>query len=182
MSLSRSRDPDLEEPSAVSWSDLGDEDGAVLSLEAVLGRTAIVKAVAVPRRSRTQTGETPIMGEGAIARWLALHDRACEMRAALRPGDRVGERQVQRAIRSLFVYEHEITPKTRWQARVRLWERDQHERLPPFVDRRRWTRCRCSHCQAGVPRQWPVMGLPRVVACRVSGTEVARRNPGTIRW
>ena len=46
----------------------------------------------------------------------------------------MGFRQVQRAIRSLFLYEHVITPKTRWQARVCLWERDRFERLPPFVE------------------------------------------------
>jgi hypothetical protein len=86
------------------------------------------------------------MGEGAVARWVALHDRARELRAALHPGDGVGARQVRRAIRSLFLYEHVLTPKTRRQARTFLWCRDRGDRLPPFVVRVGWSRCRCARC------------------------------------
>ena len=143
----RSTDPDPLNQVLLLLSDPCEEEGPVASLETLLQQTPVLKAVVVPQRARSHPGETPIMGEGAIDCWLALHDRARELRAALRPGDSVGERQVQRAIRSLFLYEHVITPKTRWQARCRLWERDRLERLPAFVEQVRWTQCRCTRCQ-----------------------------------
>jgi len=159
-----SADVDLPNHAVFALSDLCAEDGAVVSLEALLRQTPILKAVVVPQRARTRPGETPILGEGAIDRWLALHDRASELRAALQPRDSVGERQVQRAIRSLFLYEHLITPKTRWRARIRLWERDRLECLPSFVEQRKWTQCHCWHCQAQNPRSQPFTCRPRAVA------------------
>ena len=159
----RSTAPDLPNHPVFALSDRCEEDSIVVSLEALLRRTPLLTAVVVPQRARTHPGETPILGEGAVARWLALHDCARDQRAALRAGDSVGERQVRRAIRSLFLYEHVITPKTRWQARTRLWERDQSECLPSFVEQVEWTRCRCSRCQASgtgrSPR--PLSALPR---------------------
>lgn len=164
MPRTRRTDPRTPKQPADLLSDLAGDDGAVLSLEALLGRAAFLKAVVVPQRARTSLGETPIFGEGAVARWVALHDCARDLRAALQPGDCVGERQVQRAIRSLFLYEHIITPKTRWQARVRLWERDRLKSLPSFVEQRRWTQCHCRRCQADILRPQPSTGRPRAVA------------------
>jgi hypothetical protein len=156
----KSTAPDLPKHAVLALSDRCEEDSTVVSLEALLRRTPLVKAVVVPQRTRTHPGETPILGEGAVTRWLALHDCACDVRAALRLGDRVGERQVQRAIRSLFLYEHVITPKTRWQARTRLWERDRSGCLPSFVEQIRWTRCRCWRCQTSERSPRPLGGLP----------------------
>jgi hypothetical protein len=157
MPRSRSTDLGLSNHPLFALSDPCAEDTPVVSLEALLQRTPLLKAVVVPQRARTHPSETPIQGEGAIDRWLALHDRARELRAVVRPGDSVGERQqVQRAIRSLFLYEHVITPKTRWQARCRLWERDRLENLPAFVEQLRWTQCRCARCQPGASSQQPV--------------------------
>jgi hypothetical protein len=164
MSRSRRTGPATQHHPADLLSDLAEDHAAVLSLEAIFGRTPLLKAMAVPRQARACPGDTPIFGDGAIARWIGLHDRACEMYAALRPGDSVGERQVQRVIRSLFLYEHLITPKTRWQARVRLWERDKSEQLPPFVEQRRWTQCRCSRCQASGCSPQPVSHLRQAIA------------------
>jgi hypothetical protein len=152
----RSADPDLPNKVILPRSDPCAEDTPVVSLEALLRRTPLLKAVVLPQPARSHPGETPILGEGAIDRWLALHDRARELRAALRPGDSVGERHVQRAIRSQFLYEHVITPKTRWQARSRLWERDHLEKLPAFVEQLRWTQCRCARCQPEASSPQPV--------------------------
>jgi len=93
------------------------------------------------------SGETPIEGPGATARWIALHDRASGLRAALRPGDIVGEGAARRAVRSLFAYEHQITARARRRARASLWARDRPgEALPPFAERVAWARCRCARC------------------------------------
>jgi hypothetical protein len=162
MPWSTSREPGLQQLADLA-SDLSGDDEPVLSLEFLLGRNDLLHAT-LPQRPRPQLGETPIFGEGAVVRWVALHDRACDLRVELRPGDSVGERQVQRAIRSLLLYEHVVTPKTRWQARVRLWERDRLESLPPFVEQRRWTQCHCWRCQAGISRPQLSTGQSRAVA------------------
>lgn len=106
-----------------------------------------------PARPREHREETPIHGHGAVARWLALHDRAYALRAALHPGDGVDERQALRAIRSLFLYEHQLLPATRRQAHAALWRRDRAEPLPVFAERARWSRCRCAVCQPAIHQQ-----------------------------
>ena len=106
----------------------------------------LLRVEAPPPRRRAYPGETPIEGTGAVARWIALYDRASTLRATRRPGDGVATRQAQRAIRSLFLYEHQLAPKTRRQARTALWRRDRDQALPSFGERTRWARCRCSHC------------------------------------
>src|SRR5262249_27847096 len=93
-------------------------------------------------------------------RWVALHDRARDLRAALRPGDLVDERQVRRAIRSLFLYEHQLTPKTRRQARTCLWHRERpNHPLASFVARIGWSRCRCARCQSPTAAEVGSMGV-----------------------
>ena len=110
-------------------------------------RGGLVRVEAAPPRRAEYPGETPIEGHGAVARWLGLHDRACQLRAALPPGDGVGARQAYRATRSLFLYEHQLTAKARRQARTSLWRRECTEPLPAFAERARWSRCRCPQCQ-----------------------------------
>lgn len=110
-------------------------------------RGGFVRVEAASPRRREYPGETPIEGQGAVARWLALHARARQLRAALPPGDDVGEHQARRAIRSLFLYEHQLTAKARRQARTALWRRDRAEPLPNFAERSRWARCRCQGSQ-----------------------------------
>jgi hypothetical protein len=115
-----------------------------------LVRTGALTGAYVPTFTSSYVGDTPVEGAGARARWLALHDRAVALRAALRPGDIVGERQVRRALRSVLLYEHQLSGQTRRQARTDLWRRDRSdEPLPPFVERVRWARCRCGQCSAG---------------------------------
>jgi hypothetical protein len=130
-------------------------------------RDGRVQVAFPPPRQTGYRSETPIEGEGAVERLIALHDRARTLRAALRPEDGVGARQVQRAIRSLFLYEHQLTPRTRRQARTVLWCRDRAEELPPFVERVRWARCRCPDCQT-----------PQYVQ---PATRAARQGPDLVR-
>ncbi len=110
-------------------------------------RDGLLRMAPPPPRRGEYPGETPIEGAGAVARWVALHDRARALRAALRRGDGVGACQVQRAIRSLFLYEHQLTSRTRRQARTTLWRRECADGLPAFAERARWSRCRCTGCQ-----------------------------------
>ena|SRR5215469_1450398 len=87
MQWSRNTDRGIPQPPAVLLSDPDDDNILVLSLESLLGRERRLQAaVLLPQRPQPEPGETPIMGEGAIARWLALYDRARDLRAALRPG------------------------------------------------------------------------------------------------
>jgi hypothetical protein len=93
-------------------------------------------------------GETPTDGEEAAGRWLDLYDHAIELRARLCPGDIVQTRNVRRALRSVLLYEHQITPKARRLARLALWSRSHSGPLPPFAVRVRWGQCQCARCQA----------------------------------
>ncbi len=103
----------------------------------------------VPTPPSGYVGDTPVEGAGARARWLALYDRAVALRTVLRPGDSVGERQVRRALRSVLLYEHQLSARTRRQARSDLWRRDRSdEPLPLFAQRVRWARCRCGQCSS----------------------------------
>jgi hypothetical protein len=126
---------------------LTDADCHVTDLQRLLRDGALRVAPPPPQRAEYR-GETPIEGEGAVARWTALYDRARDLRAALCPWDGVARRQAQRAARSLFLYEHQLTPKTRRQARTSLWRRDRAEELPAFAERASWARCRCPACQS----------------------------------
>jgi len=133
------------------WDDSGTGDALWYTtrdpaLEDLLGRGSLGGGVVPPTPRTGYVGETPVEGEGATARWAALHDRARDLRAALRPGDVVGERQARRAVRSLFLYEHQLTPRARRRARTLLWARDRPGEAPPFAERVRWARCRCAGC------------------------------------
>ena len=55
-------------------------------------------------------GETPTDREEAAERWLDLYDHAVKLRAQLRPGDIAQTKNVRRALRSVLLYEHQITP------------------------------------------------------------------------
>jgi len=98
-------------------------------------------------------GETPTDGEEAAERWLDLHDHAVELRAQLRPGDITQTKIVRRALRSVLLYEHQITPKARRLARLALWSRTHSGPLPPFSVRVRWGQCQCAHCQASAAQE-----------------------------
>lgn len=93
-------------------------------------------------------GETPTDGEEAAERWLDLHDHAVELRAKMCPSDVVQTKNVRRALRSVWLYEHQITPKARRLARLTLWSRTHSGPLPPFSVRVRWGQCQCARCQA----------------------------------
>ena len=104
----------------------------------------------VPRRVSAQdfiAEDTPDEGPGAIARWVALLDRAEDLQAAADPTHPCAQRQVRRATDSLFLYEHQLTPDTRREAREFLWQRDRSEPLPTPVTRLEWANCRCRACR-----------------------------------
>jgi hypothetical protein len=69
-------------------------------------------------------GETPCEGEGAVTRWLDLYDRALQLRTELQALDLVATRTALRAVNSLFLYEHQLTAKTRYRVRRALWHRE----------------------------------------------------------
>jgi len=91
-------------------------------------------------------GETPREGTGAIARWMGLYDRAEQLRRTAAQQDPCVRRQVLKAIESLFLYEHQMLPHARRQARERLWLRDQTTPLPPEGTREEWGLCHCRPC------------------------------------
>jgi len=144
--VSRSTSSKYAQLEGASLLDPALEDQRLTDLMRLIQRGAVGLSLPSQRHS-AYPGETPYEGAGAVARWLALHDRAVELRAALRPGDVVAERTVRRALRSVLLYEHQITPTTRRQARTELWRRAHDGPLPPFAVRSRWARCHCAHCQ-----------------------------------
>src|SRR5262249_6813423 len=109
---------------------LPDDQEALWCLQTSLLNGGLLRYELPSARLRGHPGETPTEGAGAVARWMALHDRARDLRAAVLPGDRVGMRQVRQAVRSLFLYEHQLTTKTRRRARTDLWQRDWSGPLP----------------------------------------------------
>lgn len=123
-------------------------------LERVLNGELLHPALIVSRSLDAE--ETPVEGARAVGRWMALHHRAFELRVSLVPGDVVGARHVKRAVRSLFLYEHQLTPKTRRHARTILWQQAMQRPLPDFVVRAQWAKCRCPRCQ---PILWTVSAL-----------------------
>lgn len=108
--------------------------------------------------------ETPVEGPSAVARWVALLDRAEELQREADPEHPCAQRQVRRAIDSLFLYEHQLTPKTRRRAREYVWHRDRADDPLPAISahgpqdrpalcrcprcRSEWERCRCPTCRA----------------------------------
>jgi hypothetical protein len=132
----------LEDPSA-NLSTLHD-----LRRRARDGRLRIVPVPpAVPLEREVHTvSETPVEGSGAVARWVALLDRAEYLRRDSSSDHPTLERQVARAIDSLFLYEHQVLPAARRQAREYLWQRDRAEPMPPPQQRAEWVRCRCRRC------------------------------------
>jgi hypothetical protein len=111
-------------------------------------RDGFLRHAVTPPYSVEYLGETPTDGEEAAERWLELHDHAVKVRAQLSPGDIVQAKNVRRALRSVLLYEHQITPKARRLARLALWSRTYTGPLPPFSVRVRWGQCQCARCQA----------------------------------
>lgn len=133
-------------------------------LERVAGGELLHPDAAAPQRAASP-GETPTEGAGAVARWIALHDRARALQSSMKANDIVAAHQVQRAVRSLFLYEHQLTAKTRRRARTALWQRDQRSPLPTFVGRAQWATCRCPRCQ---PAMWIVPAASRSLLLRTA--------------
>ena len=94
--------------------------------------------------------ETPVDGPGAVENWLGLVDHAQALQAqalAASPLHPVLERTARRALRSVLLYEHQITPRARRQARQTLWRRQHTGPLPPIEVLLKWEQCHCLPCQ-----------------------------------
>jgi hypothetical protein len=103
-----------------------------------------------PTSAASSEEETPLDGPGAVANWLGLVDHAQALQAeALAPKllHPVLEQQARRALRSVLLYEHQITPRARRQARQSLWRRQDTGPLPPLEVLLKWERCQCLPCQ-----------------------------------
>jgi hypothetical protein len=93
------------------------------------------------------SGETPTRGTGAIRRWVDLLDRAEALIGDADPEDPFAQRTAGRALASLFLYEHLMTPRARRRAREYVWRRDRRDQpLPEWTSRQEWGRCRCRRC------------------------------------
>jgi hypothetical protein len=113
-----------------------------------LERDGLLRPAVTPPYPVDYLGETPTDGQEAAECWLDLHDHAVKLRAQLHAGDVVQTTIVRRALRSVLLYEHQITPKARRLARLTLWSRTHIGPLPPFSFRVRWGQCQCARCQA----------------------------------
>jgi hypothetical protein len=93
------------------------------------------------------SGETPIWGTGAVRRWVDLLDRAEALIGDADHENRFAQRTAARALASLFLYEHQMTPHARRRAREYVWRRDHSSQsLPAWPSRQEWERCRCRRC------------------------------------
>lgn len=119
----------------------------VLSLHELTSLMSAPGAAPTAKPHLSSPAETPVYGKAAMTRWLALYDRAAALQAAVREGQPVVPRVVWRAIRSLFLYEHLLSPETRRRARMTLWLREHDAPLPSLPILRRWDVCRCPQCQ-----------------------------------
>jgi hypothetical protein len=101
-------------------------------------------------RAPSSEEETPLDGPGALEDWLGLVDHAQALQAqalAATPVHPVLERTARRALRSVLLYEHQITPRARRQARQALWRRQHTGSLPSLEVLLKWEQCQCLPCQ-----------------------------------
>lgn len=122
----------------------------------------------LPTGLRKRTAETPIDGPRAVQHWIALLDRAEALMAgpdATSPSDPNPQRTASKALDSLVLYEHQMTPTARRQAREQVWLRDHPGQQLPAVAthppdkrpeeplclcslcREEWELCRCNTCR-----------------------------------
>ena len=146
------------------------------------GRLRIVSA---PREREVHlVSETPIEGPGAIARWIALLDRAEDMQQHAHDADHPTlQRQIARAIDSLFLYEHQMLPAARRAAREVLWQRDRAEPLPAEAICASWVQCRCHRCLLARLTQRPAIAahLPTPAAAPTVPAPLPSRRTHRVR-
>ncbi len=128
-----------------------DEGSAFISeVNTCLSRGKLPQVMHSSPTSAGSSEETPVDGPRAVENWLGLVDHAQALQAralASSPLHPVLERQARRALRSVLLYEHEITPRTRRQARQALWRRQHTGPLPPLEVILTWEKCQCLPCQ-----------------------------------
>jgi len=132
---------------------VAEEDKASAFIAEVNARLSVGKlpqVVRSPSRSTASEEETPVDGPGAVENWLGLvvHAQVLQAQAlAVNPLHPVLERTARRALRSVLLYEHQITPRARRQARQTLWRRQHTGPLPALEVLPKWERCQCPQCQ-----------------------------------
>lgn len=125
-------------------------------------------AGSLPTGLRKHTAETPVDGPRAVQHWIALLDRAEALMAGpdpTDPGDPNPQRTASKALDSLVLYEHQLAPSARRQAREQVWLRDHPGRCLPttaahapnvrpdeplclcLLCREEWEQCRCNACR-----------------------------------
>ena len=172
-------------PTPTQFADilLDDPDAELADLHDLRVRAQIgwLRLVPAPREREVHlVSETPVEGPGAIAHWVALLDRADALQHehdADHPRPTL-QRQIARAIDSLFLYEHQMLPAARREARESLWQRDRAEPLPPPDVRAQWEWCRCRRCLLARITQRPAVAahLP-TPAARTSPAAPAPLTP-----
>jgi hypothetical protein len=142
---------DLIPPDALTAPEEDETSAFVAELNARLSIGKLPQvARSSPASAPSSEEETPIDGPGAVAYWLGLVDRAQALQAQAldaNPLHPVLERTARRALRSVLLYEHQITPRARRQARQTLWRRQHTGPLPPLEVLLKWERCQCLPCQ-----------------------------------
>ena len=147
--------PALSSDELISSDELSvaEEDEASAFIAEVNARLSIGKLPQIVRSPSTSTAteeETPVDGPGAVENWLGLVDHAQVLQAqalAAKPMHPVLERTTRRALRSVLLYEHQITSRARHQARQALWRWQHTGPLPPLEVLLTWGQCRCATCQ-----------------------------------
>lgn len=164
--------PALSSDDLISPDELSpaEEDEASAFIAEVNARLSIGKLPQVMCSSPTTAAseeETPADGPGAAENWLGLVDHAQALQAqapAAQPLHPVLEHQARRALRSVLLYEHQITPRARRQARQALWRRQHTGPLPPLEVLLTWERCQCLPCQRARAVMPGVEPAPALVA------------------
>jgi len=141
-----------------------------------------LRLISAPREREVHlVSETPIEGPGAIARWIALLDRAEGMQQHAHDADHPHptlQRQIARAIDSLFLYEHQMLPAARRAAREVLWQRDRAEPLPSEAICAAWVQCRCRRCLLARLTQRPAIGAHLPTPATAAAPTVPAPLPG----
>jgi hypothetical protein len=109
--------------------------------------------------------DPPIEGRAAVRRWVKLLDRAEVALREADPNDPCAHRNAHRLLDSLLLYEHQLTPQTRRQAREYVWRRDHPDEPLPTqpahlpgegpperlcycpLCRTTWEACGCRSCR-----------------------------------
>jgi hypothetical protein len=158
---------DLLAPDALPLVEEDETSAFIAEINARLSVRKLPQAARSFPASAASEEETPLDGPGAVTNWLGLVDHAQTVQAqalAASPLHPVLERQVCRALGSVLLYEHQITPRARRQARQTLWRRQHAGPLPLLEVLLKWEKCQCLPCQHARAMTPEVASTPALVA------------------